>query len=286
MFQSEDENSLIKIIDFGLAKSLQSTKKIQNKRGTTLYMAPEVIKEDYNEKCDVWSCGILFYLLFMKTYPFNDESSEKLEKKILEGNTYNFLGKMNENENIPEGAKKLIKKMLEYDPEKRISMEAALHNDWIQQFSLIRAMDEKIIQRTLKSLLSIKFERKLQEFIWLFFVNNFASSIYNNNEVLNTFQSVDLNGDGILSKEEMVVAYSKLLGDLKRAEKYVEKIFKYLDCNKNGSIDFSEFVIGALSQENFLTKKKLKIGFQMFDKVTKFNFFFNKIQNLQHLPYF
>ena len=85
MFQSEDENSLIKIIDIGLAKSLQNTKKIQNKRGTTLYMAPEVIKEDYNEKCDVWSCGILFYLLFMKTYPFNDESSEKLEKKILEG---------------------------------------------------------------------------------------------------------------------------------------------------------------------------------------------------------
>ena len=267
MFQSEDENSLIKIIDFGIAKSLKLTKKIQTKRGTSLYMAPEVIRGNYDEKCDVWSCGILFYLLFMKTYPFNDDSNEILEKKILEANSCNFLGNMFQNENIPDGAKKLIKKMLEYDSEKRISMEKALHSDWIQQYNLIRAVDEKIIQKTLKSLLMIKFERKLQEFIWLFFVNNFASSVYNNNEVLNAFQSVDLNGDGILSKEEMVVAYSKLLGDLKRAEKYVEKIFKYLDCNKNGSIDFSEFVIGALSQENFLTKKKLRIGFQMFDKV-------------------
>jgi len=270
MFQSEDEDSLIKIIDFGIARSLDSSKKIRKKKGTTLYLAPEVIRENYNEKCDVWSCGILFYLIFMKTFPFNDESIETLENKILESNSYNFLSKLFNQEFVPDGAKHLIKKMLEYDKKKRISMEGAFHHDWIQKFNLIKAVDEKIIQKTLKNLLLLKFERKLQEFIWLFFVNNFATSIYNNkDEVLDAFHSVDLNGDGILSKEEMILAYSKVVGDLKRAEKYVEKIFKYLDCNKNGSIDFSEFVIGALSQENFLTKKKLRIGFQMFDKVKK-----------------
>lgn len=86
MFQSEDENSLIKIIDFGIAKTLNRNKKILKKKGTTLYIAPEVIRGGYNEKCDVWSCGILFYMLFMKTYPFNDEISENLEQKILEAN--------------------------------------------------------------------------------------------------------------------------------------------------------------------------------------------------------
>lgn len=272
MFYSEDENSLIKIIDFGIAKVMNESKTIKGKKGTTLYMAPEVLKEmNYNEKCDVWSCGVLLYLLFMKTCPFNGDSLEMLEKKIIEANSVPFLSSLMENQGVPAGAKDLIKRMLEYDPLDRISMNDAFHHDWIQKFSLLKNLDNKSIQKTLKSLLMIKFERKLQEFVWLFFVNNFANNVSHfKDDVLNAFQCVDLNGDGTLSRSEMVTAYSGILGDLKRAEKYVEKIFKCLDCNKNGSIDFSEFVIGALSQENFLTRKKLKLGFQMLDKVLNF----------------
>ena len=279
LFQNEDGSSLIKIIDFGIAKKLNTFKTFHNKKGTTLYMSPETIKEDYDEKCDVWSCGVLFYLMLAKTYPFNGSTTEEIEKQIMDSCSGLFLSKLRENSMIPEGAINLLKKMLEYDSKKRITIEKAFHNDWIQQYNLIKTIDEKIIQRTLKNLLQIKFERKLQEFIWMFFVNNFSSSMYDNKDiVLHVFQSVDLNGDGILSKEELVLAYRKIFGDLKKSEKYVEKIFKYLDSNKNGSIDFSEFVIGALSQENFLTRKRLKIGFRMFDKVTLFLKIYNELE--------
>ena len=272
MFQTEEESSLIKIIDFGIAKALPSSKYFHNKVGTTIYMAPEVIRENYNEKCDVWSCGILFHLMLTKSFPFDAVSKEALEQQILDSNPSKFLQKMLENKIISDGAKELLKKMLEYDPDKRISIEKSFHDDWIQQYYLIKTFDEKII-RTLKNLLQIKFERKLQEFLWMFFVNNFSSSIYDNeDDVLHAFQSVDLNGDGLLSKEELTLAYGEILGDFKKAEKHVEKIMKNLDSNKNGSIDFSEFVIGALSQENFLTRKKLQIGFKMFDKVRNFYF--------------
>jgi len=273
LFQTEGESSLIKIIDFGIAKSLPPPSNFFHKKvGTTIYMAPEVIREHYNEKCDVWSCGILLHLMLTKSFPFDAISKEAIEQQILDSNNSNFLQKMLENKMISDGAKNFLKKMLEYEPDKRISIEKSFHDEWIQQFYLIKTFDEKII-RTLKNLLQIKFERKLQEFLWMFFVNHFSSSIYDNeDDVLHAFQRVDLNGDGLLSKEELTLAYGEILGDFRKAKKYVEKIMKYLDSNKNGSIDFSEFMIGALSQENFLTRKKLQIGFKMFDKVRNYSF--------------
>jgi calcium-dependent protein kinase len=53
--------------------------------GTPYYMAPEIFKKDYTEKCDVWSCGILLYLLLCGYPPFKAKSMKELEKKILEG---------------------------------------------------------------------------------------------------------------------------------------------------------------------------------------------------------
>lgn len=243
-------------------------KQFKKKMGTILFMAPEVLNGNYNEKCDVWSCGILFYLMLTKSYPYDDPAKKSLELQILSWNKLDFDKKLDMMNFLSDGSKKLLKKMLEYDFQKRISVEQALQNSWLQQYSLMRNLDEKVIKKTLVNLVSMKFERKLQEFVWMFFVNNFSSNIINiKDNVLNVFQTVDLNGDGLLSKEELIEAYSKISGNPKKAEKYVEKIFLSLDTNKNGCIDFSEFVIGALSKQNFLTKKKLKIGFQMFDKV-------------------
>lgn len=267
LFQTEEENSLIKIIDFGLAKNLKN-KFFHKKKGTTQYMSPEVIRENYNEKCDVWSSGVLFYLMFTKSYPFQGATADSIEFQILNSNLTDFFVKIEENKMIPEGAKQLLHQMLEYEIEQRITMGKAFHNNWIQELNLNKSIDESVVEKTLKNLLHIKFERKLQEFIWMFFINNFSSTIFDNKfDILHVFQSLDLNGDGILSKDELILAYSKILGNFKKAEKYTDKILKYLDSNKNGSIEFSEFIIGALCQGNFLTKKKLRIGFQMFDKV-------------------
>lgn len=237
-----------------------------------LYMAPEVINGNYNEKCDVWSCGILMHLMLTKNFPFNDPTKEGVERQIIMMKENDYLSKALSLIEISDGSKKLLKKMLEYDAMKRVSMENALHDEWLQQYNLTKSLDDKIVKRTLVNLLQLKFERKLQEFVWMFFVNNFNSNSVNlKDNVLHVFQSVDLNGDGILSKEELIQAYSRFsAGNIKKAEKYVEKVFHDLDTNKNGSIDYSEFVIGALSKENFLTKKKLKMGFQMLDKVFHF----------------
>ena len=84
LLSSMEENSQLKLIDFGLSKVVKSVDDIIKGKevGTLYYMAPEVILGDYNEKCDVWSCGVILYIMLSGNPPFYDNDKEKLKKKI------------------------------------------------------------------------------------------------------------------------------------------------------------------------------------------------------------
>lgn len=227
-------------------------------------MAPEVLINKYDEKCDVWSCGVILYLLLCGYPPFNGVSNEIIYQKII-NDPVDFSGK--EWVEVSSEGKNLILNLLEKDPEKRLSSEQALQNEWVKKHTSNPA-NEDLINRALKNLLEFKCDQKLQEFTWTFFVNNFCNnSDDEKNQILQVFQSLDLDGDGMLSKAELITAYRKILGKNKEVEEKVEKILGSLDINNNGNLDYSEFLIGTINQENFLTKKRLRSGFKMFDKV-------------------
>ena len=82
-----DSENRVKIIDFGTAKKIKAEGGIQGMRGTPYYMAPEVVEKlNYNEKCDVWSIGIIMYVLLTGFPPFNGKDDEEIFKKIRIGN--------------------------------------------------------------------------------------------------------------------------------------------------------------------------------------------------------
>jgi len=60
----------IKLIDFGISCRIKPKEKLHKFFGTPYYMAPEVIKRDYNEKCDLWSCGVILYVIMCGYPPF------------------------------------------------------------------------------------------------------------------------------------------------------------------------------------------------------------------------
>ena len=71
LFSTIEENSPIKLIDFGLSKIFNGEDdEMKGAVGTTFYMAPEVINDKYNEKCDIWSCGIILYIMLCGKPPF------------------------------------------------------------------------------------------------------------------------------------------------------------------------------------------------------------------------
>ena len=74
---------MLKIIDFGTAVEFIEGGKEHLLVGTPYYIAPEVIKGEYDEKCDVWSCGVILYILLSGSPPFGGRSEKEIMNNIL-----------------------------------------------------------------------------------------------------------------------------------------------------------------------------------------------------------
>jgi len=72
-----NDKNILKLVDFGTSKVLKG-KNMRTTHGTPYYIAPEVLKEHYNEKCDLWSCGVILYILISGIPPFNGRDDEQI----------------------------------------------------------------------------------------------------------------------------------------------------------------------------------------------------------------
>ena len=130
LLEQDRDLEKIKIVDFGTSLMFDPERNMDEKLGTAYYIAPEVIKKNYNEKCDVWSAGVILYILLSGEPPFNDPKADNdaIMKKVEIG-TYDIDNGVWRS--ISDEAKDLVRKMLTYDPAERISAEAALAHPWI-----------------------------------------------------------------------------------------------------------------------------------------------------------
>lgn len=100
---------------------------MHNIKGTLYYIAPEVLGESYNEKCDIWSLGVIFFILLCGYPPFNGRNNEEIIASVRRGK---FDFSYESFQYVSEEAKDLLKKMLTKNPKKRISAENALSHPW------------------------------------------------------------------------------------------------------------------------------------------------------------
>jgi len=166
--------------------------------------------------------------------------------------------------NVSDEAIRLIKKMMEFDPVQRCSAEQALNDPWFKFILGDTTMDKPLTVSALNNLRQFRAERKLQEATWIFLVS-FMSSKEEKNQLLSTFQLLDANGDGKLSREELISGYQKILG-LANAEAEVDAIMKAVDNNNSGAIDYTEFVMATINRQKLLSKERLESIFKLFDK--------------------
>jgi len=129
LLQNSSDDSNIKIADFGFAKRVKEPKSLTTQCGTPGYVAPEILKgQPYDEKADMWSVGVILYILLGGYPPFIEENQKQLFRKIKAG-SYEFHKEYWCD--VSSEAKNLISSLLTVNPDKRLSATESLQNIWI-----------------------------------------------------------------------------------------------------------------------------------------------------------
>ena len=133
LMTNETDDSDIRLLDFGLGKIIGPNEYCHEPFGTFSYAAPEVILEKpYNFKADLWTIGVITYLLIAGFLPFDDENQEK---EITRQTVYEptpFPSSVWEN--ISKEGKMFVDNLLEKDPKKRMGIKEVLEHPWLQKF--------------------------------------------------------------------------------------------------------------------------------------------------------
>jgi len=129
LLTSESDDSDIKLADFGFAKKVKTPKSLLTQCGTPGYVASEILEgKPYDTQADMWSIGVIAYILLGGYPPFIENNQRTLFRKIRKGQ-YEFHEEYWGQ--VSEGAKDLIRNLLVVDPDKRYTSENALQNKWI-----------------------------------------------------------------------------------------------------------------------------------------------------------
>ena len=255
----------IKLTDFGTANFNNKVFKII---GTPYYVAPEVLTGKYNEKCDMWSCGVLLYYLLVGKMPFQGKTIEDVLDCVYEGSfdttCVNF-------KSISYEAQKLIIQLLTYNPEKRLSAEEALHSDWIEKFTG-KTNTNNSRYSNLNGLNFKKYVNKMKKFkstdtlhlSSLAFLVHFSETTEEMVTLLKIFKTLDKKGNGRITYNELKEGMNFILGKY-ITENELEKVFQVMDQDRNGYIEYEEFVRLCIDQNNLFSEKNLKIAFDNFD---------------------
>jgi len=131
---SEDESS-IKVIDFGLARKhfgARGEPPMSTIVGTPYYIAPEVLRKKYDKSCDLWSVGVIAYILLCGYPPFNGRNNDETHAAVLRGR-YSFPSR--EWKHTSREARDFVRGLLQTDPKRRMTVEEALAHPWMARYS-------------------------------------------------------------------------------------------------------------------------------------------------------
>jgi len=261
----------VKLIDFGISKIFNKVEKKNDNKiiGSLKYMAPEVFEGKYDEKCDIWSCGVILYILVIPEYPFNGKDDKEVIKKIKKGK-YSFPDDFIEKSS--NELRELIAKCLTLDPSKRISAKDALNDKFFNLYNtseFFTHVTPAFLNKTINNIKRYEIRNPLQELCFTYFVHNYP----NQDDIIlinRVFSKFNTSNDGKMTMEELKKGLMKYLFKGKKSKAAAEKeatiIFNKLDKNGNGLIECEEFVRAGIDKKILKNKKVLKFMFDFLDK--------------------
>ena len=283
--KDKDGYPTIKVCDFGTSKIFEKGAVQRKLVGSSYYIAPEVLKKSYNEKCDVWSCGVIMYILLSARPPFGGQDDNDIMERVATG-IYDLESPPFDK--LSSSALDLIRNLLNMDVKQRFTAEQALNHPWFKenksQELYNKINDSETMKNLILNLKSYKRTSVIQETALAYLVHHFPQI----KDVINScklFNQMDKSGDGKITKAELLKGLSERYKS-KTLEQDVDAIYKNLDMDNNGYIGYEEFVRAAVSKEYFVKDNVLRFAFRYFDKDDSGEITFDEIENLftQSIP--
>ena len=252
--KGSEKDNRIKVIDFGLSQNIH---KLKTKVGTAYYVSPEILKGNYTQLCDVWSAGIILYILLTGDPPFNGESDSIIYNKIMK---MNLTFPENKWKYISKEAKDLLKNHMLVPENKRFTAKQVLEHPWFKNASDIPLTS---LGFTTNFFIDYIQGSNVKKMALMFIASRLDENEINN--LKNVFSAFDKGKDGQISYEELKQGLIKLKSN-RITEQDVYYLFQALDVDRNGKIDYTEFIAGTLQRANYLRNDRLLEAFLNFDK--------------------
>ncbi|XP_055803933.1 CDPK-related protein kinase-like isoform X2 [Solanum dulcamara] len=238
LFMSKDENAQLKAIDFGLSDFVKPDERLNDIVGSAYYVAPEVLHRSYSTEADVWSIGVISYILLCGSRPFWARTESGIFRAVLKADP-GF-----EEQPWPtlsSEAKDFVKRLLNKDPRKRMTAAQALGHPWIKNSHDMEVPLDILIFKLMKTYMRSSALRKA--------ALRALSKTLTVDELVHLKQQFSLlepNKNGTISLDNIKAALMKYATDAMK-EARIHDFVASLNALQYRRMDFEEFCAAALS---------------------------------------
>lgn len=244
----------LKLIDFGFSKIWDKNIKMCVSCGTLAYVAPEVLCKSYTSQCDMWSLGVIVFILLAGYMPFHGE--EAVQTRNIK--TGHYIMKPQRWNTVSKPATEFVKSLLQVDPAKRFTAEQALEHEFIvdRTSKPDDVVDSSVVDALRRFGQASKFRRCCMEMM--------AWSLSNTEraKVRNYFIAMDKNHKGTITLAELKQV---LVDKFHIPEDETKQVFDALDSNHDEEIHYSDFLAAMVSTRIVLHDDLLRQTFKRFD---------------------
>ncbi|KAK1444665.1 serine/threonine-protein kinase [Babesia gibsoni] len=263
LYANMTDESPIKVIDWGFATKCYEQHKFHTLVGTPYYVAPEVLLGNYDKSCDMWSAGVIMFIMLVGYPPFHGNDNATILKNVKRG-TINFVP--HHWRNISRSAVQLITRCLSYDPRYRISAKEAFNHEWILQ-----NVNTMYLNPNARRCFTRDLAKRFQQFDQYNTMKRVALTCIAHHlsdmdiGPLNAaFEVLNKEGDGVIHVKDIVQGIVDENGDGPN-DTSIEKLLSRLDIHCNGVIDYVEFIAASIEEDVYMQKDFCMKAFRLFD---------------------
>jgi len=258
LFLTPADDSPIKIIDFGLSQFGKHRQYMTKFAGTSYYIAPEVLAGKYSFHADIWSMGVISFILLFGFPPFHGDNDATIHAGIRKGfqpvTKPGYGPWFPSSMQVSDSAKDLLTKMLTFDQAKRITADEVLAHPWMTGEKASEHPLSHVTDQLKNFLATSRFKANL-----LITMGALGDMLSDEEmvELNKSFKSLDKNGDGKISLGELKDALSKY-GDKEGKEaQFLQKLIKSSDLDGDGALSYEELVAASVNRKLIAKEERL-----------------------------